>query len=182
MLGPRLANPSAWQSPPHVALANLGYISDKRSGVASNDQIVRFVRKYGPLGVESSEMGDPGSPFWLELETFRETQERLREAWIKRDHRLFIDAQNVKSALGFEHLLHINWDVRRGALEMRLASCYDFIAILLTRDLAEKHAKVCRNPSCPAPYFVAKRTDPIFCTRQCASATSVRNFRQRHKK
>ncbi|HTB93154.1 MAG TPA: hypothetical protein VK728_10010 [Candidatus Sulfotelmatobacter sp.] len=181
-LGSRLADAGAWKDPPHVALANLGYDPAKRGGFASEKAIVSFLKQYGPLGARPEEVGEPGEPFWLRLASFHEMQERLREAWKKRDHRFFVDPSRLKGGTGYEHLLRVNWEMKGGMLVMRLATWYDYVAILLTRDIVERRARICGNPNCVTPYFVAERRDAKYCSHPCAVAVSVRRFRERKRR
>jgi hypothetical protein len=177
-LGPQV-DVTTWDDPPHVYLANLAYDPDSRGGLASKQQVLLFTRMYGPLERED------GSPFYLELEVFHNVQKHLREAWQEQDHhRIFkrswwtgesTDENNP------EHQFHVNWEVKRGRLQMKVKTCKDYLSVLLARDIIEKHAKICRNPKCPTPYFVAERTDAKYCGHPCAVTIGVKNFRQRHK-
>lgn len=181
-LGPRLADVGTWTDPPHVALANLGYNPNLGGGLADQKAMAAFIKRYGALGVSPEEVGEAGDPVWLSLETFHLTQERLRAAWRKRDHRLFVDPDRLKGATGYEHVLRLNWEMRDGELVMRLASWYDYVAILLARDVAERRARVCGNPNCVAPFFVANRTDTMYCSHPCAVVVNVHRFRRRQQR
>ena len=177
-------DPRRWKDPPHVALANLGYASDRRGGVASEKDIVWFTERYGPLGVEggadTAALGE--EPFWTKLEVFRWFQRNLREAWRKPDASLFLNppGQDAKGMLGYD-LMRITCEAKNGRLELRPMTCADYISILLTRDLAAGCAKVCQNPKCVSPYFVAKRRDAKFCSHPCAVLVNVIKFRQRQR-
>lgn len=178
----RFADAEMWKDPPHVALANLGYKPDLHGGFATEKEIVSFTKRYGPLGSKPEEIGEPGEPFWLGFASFHETQERLREAWKKHDRRFFVDPSSLKAGTGYEHLMRVNWEMKGGMLVMRLATWYDYVAILLTRDIAEKRARICENPNCVTPYFVAERRDMKYCSHPCAVAVNVRKFRERKGK
>jgi hypothetical protein len=180
--GTKLPDAASWKEPSHLVLANLGYKPALRTGFASESEMLRFVKEYGPPGVSPADTGEPGDEFEISIHLFHWTQTQLREAWQKRDHRLFVDPEKFKSATGYEHMFRVNWDVRRGMLEMRLASWYDYVAILLTRDIAEKRARVCLNPECPAPYFIAGRRDAKFCSHGCASSISHKNYLKRRRR
>ena len=151
--------------PPQVTLANLGI--EQPGGAASEEQVLRFTAQYGSLGVKSEEIGEPETPFWLDLATFHDTQRRLREAWTKQDPDLFTDPSGLVKGQGFD-LWPINWKVKGHRLEIRPTSCYTYMQILLVRDIAAGLAKVCKNKKCPAPYFVAKRRDQRYCSAKCA--------------
>jgi hypothetical protein len=170
---------ASWSSPPHEYLANLAYDPASRGGLASKNNVLYFTRMYGPFEPE-----EDGVPFFLELEAFHNVQKQLREAWREQDHHLIFKRSWWTG--GFEnnpeHQFRVNWEVKRGSLQMKVSNCKDYLSVLLARDIAEKHAKVCRNPKCHTPFFVAQRTDVKYCSHSCAVVINVKNFRQRHKK
>jgi hypothetical protein len=175
----RPADVRHWPDPPHVALANLGF--DRKSpkrGFASEAEIAAFTKTYGPLGTSDEAMAEPEEPFHITVESFRFHQRMLREAWEKRDPAPFTDP----AGFGGPDWLPVDWKVERGRLEIRPANVYAYAGILLTRDLAERSAKVCGNPNCDSPYFVAKRRDAKYCSHPCAVAVNVRKFRQRERR
>ena len=123
----------------------------------------------------------PGKPFWLSLDSFRLMQAQLREAWRQANTCLFTDPRGVTESFGYD-MRPITWGVKRHGLEIRPASCFDYVGLLLARDIAEGSAKICQNPDCASPYFVARRSDAKFCSHPCAVAVNVKNFRQRAKR
>jgi hypothetical protein len=174
----RAVDPKLWADVPHVAFANLGYDPQRRAGVATDDQIRMFTTQYGPLGAGGNEEAAtvPQEPFWLSLANFRFLQVQLREAWTKRDASQFTDPANL--AMGHE-LLPMSLKVKGGILEMQPASLYAYMGILLARDIAEGCARVCQNRNCHTPFFIAKRSDQLYCSHPCAVAINVEKFRQR---
>lgn len=195
-------DPTKWKDLPHVVFANLGYDPARRGGPASDDQIKMFTSRYGPLNViqgpgAAAEQPKPSDrleaakrvlaptqadePFWLSLDSFRLSQSQLRDAWKEKNASLFTDPNNISKSLGYD-LVPVDWQVTGNQLELCPASCDDYMGILLTRDLAEKRTRVCQNPDCPTPYFVAGRRDAKFCSHRCAVAIGVNNFRKRQRR
>jgi hypothetical protein len=195
-------DPAKWKDPPHVAFANLGYDAVRRGGLATDDQIKMFTSRYGPLSVIQGQGAVAEQPkpsdrqeatkrvlaptqaeeqFWLSLDNFRLLQAQLRAAWKEKNSSLFTDSTNSGVSLGYE-LLPVSWRVTGNQMEMCLTGCDDFMGVLLTRDLAEKRTRVCQNPDCPTPYFVAGRRDAKFCSHRCAVAIGVNNFRKRQRR
>jgi hypothetical protein len=195
-------DPAKWKDPPHVAFANLGYDPARRAGVASDEDIIWFTSYYGPLDVMQgqgavTEQATPSDvleaakrifapsneaePFWLSLGDLRFLQAQLQTAWKEKNPSLFIDPQNSAKSFGYD-FLPVTWQVKGSQLEMCPASCFHYMGILLTRDLAEKRTRVCQNQTCPAPYYVAGRRDSKFCSHPCAATISQRNFRKRHRR
>jgi hypothetical protein len=197
----RLADVREWKNEPHVFLANLGYIAERQSGVASDAEVEMFTARYGQLDViqgqgaatqqpaprDASEAAKrvlapshPEAPFWVSLDEFRLAQTELRDAWQKRDAGLFTDPRNVDKSLGYG--LHaITWQVRGNHVEMITASCHDYMGILLARDIADDRTRICQRPKCPTPYFVANRRDQKFCSHKCASDAAQNRHRKRLK-
>jgi hypothetical protein len=195
-------DPAKWKDPPHVAFANLGYDPERRGGLASDDQIKMFTLRYGPLSViqgpgAAAEQPKPSNwqealkrvlaptpveePFWMSLANFRLSQAKLRAAWKEKNASLFTDPDDSSKSLGYD-LLPVDWQAAGNQIELCPASCEDYMGILLTRDLAEKRTRVCQNPDCPTPYFVAGRRDAKFCSHRCAVAIGVNNFRKRQRR
>jgi hypothetical protein len=195
-------DPAQWKDPPHVAFANLGYDPARRGGFASDDQIKMFTSRYGPLSIlqgpgAAAEQPKPSKvmeaakrvlaptqaeeQFWMPLADFRVSQAQLRDAWKEKNASLFTDPENSSKSLGYD-LLPVDWQATGNQMELCPASCDNYMGILLTRDLAEKRTRVCQNPDCPTPYFVAGRRDAKFCSHRCAVAISVNNFRKRQRR
>lgn len=174
------ADTSQWKEPPHVVMANLGYQSIRPSAVASDDDVRRFTERYGmDLRLRDLPVSENTAP--LVLDEFRNSQKELREAWERRDHRIFTDPNGEARDQGWGWF-PADLKVRGRRLELHPADVWTFMQILLARDIATGCAKVCRNPDCPAPYFIAQRNDAKYCSHSCAVAVNVRNFRQRRRK
>ncbi len=170
--GGQRADASRWKNPPHVALANLGYDPAKDDSVASDEEVLWFMRRYGSLGLSSDDViVKENEPFELGLLIFRNYQRQLREAWRTRRVQGFLDPSNLKAGLGFE-FMPADWALRGKRMELRVASCDWYMGILLARDLASGCAKICQNPACHSPYFVAERNDAIYCSHPCAVAVN----------
>ena len=169
-MGGAIPHPERWKSPPHVFFANLGY----RHRFATVEEISQFLRLYGPLFIDSVD----SNTFEVSVEEFGHRQETVRHAWRRRD------AKGLWFAEGFENLdqfdLRLFWD--KGDIALRPADCWTYMCLLLTRDIAEKRARVCANPTCNTPHFVAARNNQIFCKRKCANLVTQRNYRNRARR
>jgi hypothetical protein len=187
LTGARSSQPAdgkVWKDPPHVALANLGYRSDERGGVASGQDIVWFLRRFGELGLDLEEEGGVGgaaqreTPFEFRVMFFVDRQRDLREGWAQKDASLFTNPPRWRTAAQF---LPVVYYIKGGRLEIKVASLDALMGILLTRDLAEGRAKMCERKNCPNPYFVATKKDARYCSHLCAGNVAVERFRDRRK-
>jgi len=179
----RPVNKNEWPDPPHVAIANLGYVTGQVNRFASESEMRGFILRYGipeDLNSYPSATNDV-MPFEMRVSIFRWHQQQIRLAWEKRDVRLFTDPGNFTEFLGFEYLA-VNWVAHRDGLILQPADCFTFAGLLLARDLAEERALICKNPNCPAPYFVANRLGAKYCSHRCAVSVNVRNFRNRSRR
>ena len=173
-VGTDLANPMRWKEPPHVILANLGYTPSQPGGVATIEEVRRFVKKVGPVA-KFSQGPEAGNQFEINVELFGYMQDSLRNAWLLKD------ARRLWLQRGFENLDNFPVSWATGGIELRPADCWTYIRLLLMRDLIEKRARVCANQSCPAPYFIARRNNQKFCEWKCANVVAQRDFRKRRK-
>ena len=167
-VGGELVDAARWPSPPHVALANWNMGDAKTARM--------FVTTYGPLIADLAQLPESGDRFEVNLTIVGYLKERLCRAWIDRDGKALWFPQGAEN---LEHyLLPLAWGAQ--GIELRFAGCWTYLCALLTRDLAERRAWVCKNPTCPAPYFIAMRgNNTKFCSKKCATHTAVRNFRER---
>jgi hypothetical protein len=62
-----------------------------------------------------------------------------------------------------EELLSVNW--RRGIVEYKPETQLQKATYLLLQNSAR--VKVCANPDCPAPYFIARKTIQRYCSPDC---------------
>lgn len=174
-----------WKSPPHDALANLGYGSDPRGdGVASDEEIIWFTRRYGLLTWETDlNAGNKEETFRYDLASWRAKQRDLRDAWRKQDASLYTNppwfAASIGKATGFNPSIVL--EAEYNPPELRPTHCDTYIKLLLQRDISEGYAKICQRPDCPHPYFIATKKDAKYCSHPCAVAVNVKNFRQRQK-
>lgn len=178
---------SKWKDPPHVALANLGYVPGSAYRPPDEEHLRRFLMHYGPLGFgigagdvsteRTTGLLEPEGTDYL-LETIYDVQRRLRRAWDTGTPQVFTDP--FSAGLRYWPL---DVKVQRGSLVIEVKSCLDYIKLLLARDLADGHAKRCENETaCSAPYFIAKRTDAIYCSHPCAVLVNVKRWRAGRRK
>jgi hypothetical protein len=158
-----------WRDPPHVSFGNLN--------VEDRNAVRRFIVTYGPPIADLMEIPEYDDQFEVNFTLVGYMKERVVRAWRDRDARaLWFGA----CAEGLENYsLPLTWS--RGGADVRVADCFTYLRLLLTRDLADGRARICRNPTCPAPYFIARRKDQTFCRWECANVVTQRNFRKRKK-
>lgn len=184
--GAGLVNPNRWIVPrakenlvrrdsllPHVFLANADY-----PGEASPRTVLTFVNRYGPIASDLENIPEEGESFETLPLIVGYHQNALRRAWHKPT------AENLKAlwfGLGGEELTVFFLPVTytAGGLELRPAECWTYLRLLFLRDLENKRARLCANPTCPAPFFVAKRNNQKFCGWDCTNLVQQRNFRKR---
>lgn len=170
-------NPARWPDPPHVCLANLGVRAP--TNPCPLEEVFLFTKRYGLLG-----SGEGGLDVWLEEDerkfdgklvlftaVFQDVQELLRNAWRGDEDAITTVSKEVRMEIYSQE----------GKAEVVTPDLWAFICALFIRDHAEGRLKVCRNPDCPAPYFVAVRRGKSFCSHRCAVLMNVRRFRERQK-
>jgi hypothetical protein len=52
---------------------------------------------------------------------------------------------------------------------------WQYLCLLLALERVERLRK-CENPDCPAPYFIARRKDRMFCSEDCAHLIAARRL------
>lgn len=178
-------NPAKWKDPPHVAFANM--IVDAKS-------VRAFANTYGPLIATLDEIPDEGGDgFEINLTLLGYIQDEIREVW--RGKRELIHLWVGRGAeLAIRTFLlpcriarptEANWHdyvVPGRSGELLVDSCLAYLRMLLHRDLESGRARVCKNPECVTPYFVAGREDKEFCCHQCAVDVNVPKWRKRMRK
>ena len=166
--GNKSPNPKSWPDPPHVFFANLGY--DHR--LATAEEIVKFVKHYGQLLTHPGTDSPAGDRFEVSINGFGRLQEKIRHAWLRKE------TKPLWFAEGFEEFEQYNLPLFWASDSLQPTDCWTFMCLLLTRDLSEGLARICPNPTCNTPYFVAKRNNQKFCEWKCANVVAQRNFRK----
>lgn len=188
-VAPSRVDPARWRDPPHVYLANLGLNS-----TIDSEGALLFTKHYGlltndeDLTLKNDWLNMEGGNFGCDLAMFthvlRIHQLTLRAAWRGDEHQVAamrghppIESfpRNTRGNLPIE--IHSQGN----KIEAVTPDLWTFICVLFTRDHAEKRLKVCKNPACPAPYFVATRHRQTFCSHKCAVLINVHRFRQRQR-
>jgi hypothetical protein len=189
--GPDFPNPRKWKTPPHVELANIDYsegsyveqVGARKASLEAwlgkkpfdktlhdrgrysghrptRNTVLDFIGTYGVL-FDASSRADGVCE--VSVRKFRDLQERLREAWRRNDAKALWFPRGGEELDNFE--VPFTW---RGDLALRPADLWTYMRLLLTRDLATGHAKVCKWPRCAAPFCVMRRTDGESCSHECA--------------
>ena len=166
-VGSDLIDSSRWPSEPHVALANLN-VKDVKT-------LAMFTRVYGPLIADVTDIPEAGDQFEVDVPLVGYLKQRLIDAWRAKD------AKGLWVMDGVERYdLALTWSGKK--IQLAPADVFTYSRLLLTRDISEKRARVCANEDCIAPYFIAKRSDQIYCEWKCANLIMQRNFRKRRKR
>jgi|SRR5215469_8981493 len=180
-----------WPEPPHVHFANL--ILDRRS-------LLAFDHKYGVLLAEHWEMTPEMKNVRLIQRDLTDEERQLREKW-----QIAVTEFDVKLGIDMQSLLRQAWEGEGLAVELvqsgqrhaqqeaygppRLTvvpsakgirlhakDLWSFIRIAFLLDYGRGITKVCGNPDCPVPYFLAKRKDQKFCERGGCTAYAQRKY------
>jgi hypothetical protein len=188
-LGLTPPNPAKWRTLPHVQLANLDANDPKA--------VVRFAKEVGTVVMGETPPAEPGTLFQFPSQfpgqlpglvqfpmwDFRRAQFHLRKCWKDRDTRWLWFSVRGGHVVPFPttgDYVYMPLALDRH-LELRPLTCWDYLRLLLTRDVTEGKAHFCANATCPAPYFIGRRNKQ-FCTTDCANVVMQRNFRRRHGK
>jgi hypothetical protein len=184
-LGSAVPDPNAWDAtPPHVIFANLGYAKKqpvsratttyRLDGLASAAEASDFIKRYGVVGDASEERHlEPGDGFRVSILLFSSLQENFRHRW----------KSGFPRGAGYadDYVLELTRGASR-LFELRPADLITCMRFLLARDLEQKLARFCENPSCAAPYFVAERSDQKYCTRKCANLVMQHRWRKKQRR
>jgi hypothetical protein len=177
-------NPARWKEPPHVAFAN----------ISIDAKAVRmFNSTYGPLFADVDEIPNEGDDeFQVNLTLLGYMQDRIREVW--RDKLKLSQLWIAQGRELFDRYILLlcrigrpsdaSWrgkDLSGLSGELLVADCWTYLRMLLARDLESGRARICKNPECVTPYFVAGRTDQDYCCHKCSSGVSVKRFRKRER-
>jgi len=158
-------DPLRWKCPPHQAFANIE-VRDKR-------QVGEFMTTYGPIGLEYETVGS-SEPFEASMLEARNMQALLRLVWRNHDTKALWFQPGLEA--GDFYLMWLMWP-SKAADDLLIPGVWSFMRLLLGRDIATGRARRCRNKACKTPYFVAFRSDAVFCSQTCAVASAVRRFR-----
>lgn len=185
-----------WPAPPHLYFANL--ILDWKS-------LLAFDRQYGALLVEHWQMAPDLQSILLKAPNLTE-EERQRWTASGRKFEIAVSESDVQVAKAMQSLLRDAWNGTPLAIELiehgdshhaqrealgppRLAvatlkpgvavyakDMWSFIRIAFLLDYERGRVKVCGNPNCPVPYFLAKRRDQRICERGDCTAWAQRQW------
>lgn len=185
-----------WPGSPHVYFANL--ILDWKS-------LLAFDRRYGALLVEHWQMNPELKSILLKSPNLTE-EDRQRWAASGQKFEIAVSDGDVKVATAMQLLVREAWNGAPLAIELiehgdahhaqqeafgppRLTlssskigvvvcakDLWSFIRIAFLLDRKRGRTKVCQNPDCPAPYFLAKRKDQRICERGDCTAWAQRQW------
>jgi hypothetical protein len=146
-----LAEPSKWQQPPHVALANWGFDFVERA--------CAFTRQYGALEITG---------LVVKLGTLKQWQGILRRFWGGEDAPLWTafrpQIENGEVVIEIGDLWpYISFLARTDRHDGKLAVCPNI------------------DNACPAPYFIRERSDQRFCSAECRNFFNVQRWRSNPK-
>jgi hypothetical protein len=152
----------------------LTYISNrmaKRGGplnfvnITSDDQILKFTEKYGPL---ERPLDPAGSTFRQSLKDWRDFQARLRWLWSL--------GQSSSSGAGMKEGDMIYFDRDRRVSRIELGSLKRFLEFCIV-SAPRAMRRVCARPGC-GRYFIASRKDSHLCgQRDCANEVRKQHMR-----
>jgi len=129
---------------------------------ADEPEILRFVRRFGPLTIPH---GKPGAAFAVRLEEWRDFQRSFRLAW--EEWSLEGPWGRWQSVTHFEPreemMEHLDGQVK---LSFTTLGRYLLFAL---RALPRERLKLCRRPDCPHRYFIAQHLKERYCGEECAN-------------
>jgi hypothetical protein len=128
--------------------------------------ILRFTKRFGPL--QRLQRGQ--KEFSLSLQDWRKHQEWLRGQWRRtaedRSVRLKVAGKFPPQSWGFESGEHLLFG-SSGRVLVVTSSLWRLIQFAWC-SVPIDHVRICANPECKAPYFVAKDLRQRFCSEICA--------------
>jgi hypothetical protein len=165
--GHDLVDAKRWPNAPHVAFANLDLLN--------LETLKMFTRVYGPATSDMTKIPGLGKPFKVDRDMVGYMRERVRRAWSERDAKRLWLFDNVE----FYDLLPLT--LAGKTLQLAPADVFTYLRLLLTRDISEGRARICKNPDCPNPYFITRRRDQKFCEWKCANLITQRKYQERKR-
>jgi len=176
------------REPPHKIFVNWP---------ATPEGVLEFTRKYGLLDPTGKyrrwEPGYPGGAFSFKVASWVELQKEFREHW-----------DWNKDGAGWDVVRHDLWGLLSSEVDNSPEFCHpglelDYIYhlgpkpyILLSAQtlwqyfctLLAFHSvgdlRTCQNPDCPAPRFIARRKDQVYCNSDCAALLAKRRWWAKH--
>jgi hypothetical protein len=113
---------------------------------------------------------DPnGLYFYENASEFTRTQALLRKAWTGDE--AAIRSIEGETAGGLEVCSSVKYGI-----SLTAKTLWSLICVLFLRDHAAGRTSVCRNPECPAPYFLKRRSTQKFCDSQTCTAYAQRQY------
>jgi hypothetical protein len=178
-----LVEPSNWQQPPHVALANWKFDTPERA--------CAFTRQYGVLqarpatdNVVSWEVGQELQDILRQYEALESRPIRYNSVVSLQDLRMW---QNVLRRVwaGENDLLWQEFKPKfqNGEVVIEIGDLWPYISFLAQTDRHEERLAICPNieNACPAPYFIRERSDQRFCSVECRNFFNVQRWRSNPK-
>jgi hypothetical protein len=166
----KLIDALAWKTEPHIALANLDTRDVKT--------VRMFIDTYGQLVTDAKHLPGPEEEFEVDLTIVGFFKERLVNAWRSKNAMQLWFPEGPDELQRYD--LPLGWGNR--GIQISCSDVWTYLRILASNVIESGRARVCKNIDCPTPYFIAVRNNKTYCSRACASATSVRNFRKRWAK
>jgi hypothetical protein len=188
-----------WLEPPHVHFANL---------ILNRKSMLAFDRQYGALLVEHWQMAPELENIFLKAPNLTE-EDRRKWTESNQKFEIAVSESDVQLATAMQSLLRRAWRGQELPVELiqygdahhaqqeafgppRLTvapsskgvvihakDLWSFIRVAFLLAHAAGRTKVCRNPSCPAPFFLARRKDQRICERGDCTAWAQQQWSRR---
>jgi len=172
--------------------------------LTARDAVLKFTRHYGPLDWDGQFVGKSNvarMQFSFHMEEWREHRAKFLSAWgtTSRNQKrlpweivpdnfplpsegstwmILSGKDNASILLKGPQTM---WQVtEKGPVAWVYArSPWQYLWMLLSFQKRE-HVRICQNPECATPYFIATRKDQLFCGKDCAHRIAVRRWWSEH--
>jgi len=159
--------------------------------------VLEFTRKYGLLDPTGKYCGwepnYPGGKFSFKVASWVELQSEFRQHWdwnnnpadwqtVKHDLMGFLSSE-VDNSPEFCHPgVEVDYILDLGPkpyILLRAQTLWQYLyTLLLFHSVGD--LRTCQNPDCPAPRFVARRKDQVFCSSDCSALLAKRRWWAKH--